>query len=90
MSFLSKIRLLIFKKEIKDFKTKFVVLMIDEKTLLERDAQRPEDCQMKERCIVLLNSFKKKNFEEKYIIDTGKLSVEESAEEIISDERFLL
>ena len=80
----------IFKKEIKDFKTKFVVLMIDEKTLLDRDAQRPEDCQMKERCIVLLNSFKKKNFEEKYIIDTGKLSVEESAEEIISDERFLL
>ncbi len=80
----------IFKKEICGFAIKFIVLMIDEKTLLERDAQRPEDCQMKERCVVLLNSFKKKNFEEKYIIDTGKSSVEESAEEIISDERFAI
>ena len=45
------------KNKFKNYNTKFVVLIADEKTILERDNQRPKDCQMKERCIVLLNSF---------------------------------
>ena len=69
---------------------RFVVLLVDEETLLKRDAMRPEDCQMKERCIVLLNNFKKHNYDEKYIIDTGKTSIEKSAEIAINDERFEL
>ena len=53
------------------------VLLTDEKTLLKRDAERPEDCQMKERCIVLLNSFKEKGYSEKNMLDTTNLTVEE-------------
>lgn len=46
------------KEEFKDYTIKFVVLLVDEKNLLLRDKERPEDCQMKERCITLLNNFK--------------------------------
>ena len=71
-----------------DYDVKFIVLMIDEETLLKRDSQRPEDCQMKDRCIVLLHHFKEHNYDEKYIIDTGKSEIEESAESILNDDRF--
>ena len=74
----------------KDYNKRFVVLLVDEDTLLKRDAMRPEDCQMKDRCVVLLNSFKKHNYDEKFIIDTGKTSIEESASIAINDERFVL
>ena len=65
-------------------------MMIDEETLLKRDAERPEDCQMKERCIVLLNNFKAHNYDERFIIDTGKFGIDESAETIINDDRFYI
>lgn len=32
--------------------------MLNENILLERGKKRPEDCQMGDRCIVLLNKFK--------------------------------
>ncbi len=76
------------KESFKEYKLKFVVLLIDEKTLLERDAKRPEDCQMKERCIVLLNEFKKHNYDKKYVIDTGKKDISKEAKMIIEEERF--
>ncbi len=48
------------KEEFKDYTIKFVVLLVDEKKIyFLRDKERPEDCQMKERCITLLNNFKK-------------------------------
>ena len=78
------------REKFKEYNLKFVVLLIDEETLLSRDAQRPEDCQMKERCIVLLNQFKKHNYDEKYVIDTGKQDVLEEAKMIIEDKRFQL
>ena len=74
----------------KDYNKRFVVLLVDEETLLKRDAMRPEDCKMKERCIVLLNNFKKHNYDEKFIIDTGITSIEESASIAINDKRFVL
>lgn len=76
------------KSTFEDYEKKFIVLMIDEETLLKRDALRPEDCQMKDRCIVLLNHFKEHNYDEKYIIDTGKSSIEESAQMAIENDRF--
>ena len=76
------------KEEFKNTNMKFVVLLIDEETLLKRDAQRPEDCQMKERCIVLLNHFIEHNYPEKFIIDTGKNSIEKSVDLIINQDRF--
>ena len=78
------------KQAFKDYEKRFVVLLVDEETLLKRDALRPEDCQMKERCIVLLNNFKAHNYDEKYIIDTGKCSIDNSAKMAIDEERFIL
>lgn len=78
------------QEAVKDVETKFVVLLTNEETLLKRDAERPEDCQMKDRCLVLLNSFKNKGYEEKYILETTKISVEEAVESVENEERFVL
>lgn len=78
------------KEEFKDFEIKFVVLMVDEKILLKRDKERPEDCQMNERCIVLLNSFKKKNFNSDNILNTSNLTVDETVKLIIDSDKFII
>lgn len=78
------------KQAFEDYEKRFVVLLVDEETLLKRDAMRPEDCQMKDRCIVLLNNFKKHNYDERFIIDTGKTSVDESAKSAIVEDRFII
>lgn len=72
------------------FTVKFTVLLVDEKTLLLRDSLRDEDCQMKERCIVLLNRFRDRNYNETNILDTSNLSVDESVNIILNDNRFIL
>ncbi|MBO5178744.1 MAG: AAA family ATPase [Clostridia bacterium] len=76
------------KQELKEYEIKFVVLLTDEKTLLKRDAERPEDCQMKERCIVLLNSFKEKGYDENNMLDTTNLTVEEVVDKVENEERY--
>ena len=78
------------KDKFKNNKTKFVVLLSNEETLLSRDKQRPEDCQMKERCLILLNSFKSKNYNSNNILDTTNLSIEDTLNTIINDTRFIL
>ena len=83
-------QLKLLKETFDDIEKRFIVLLVDEETLLKRDALRPEDCQMKERCIVLLNEFKMHNYNEKFIIDTGKMSLEFSSQIAIEDERFVL
>ena len=80
----------LIKNKLKNHTIKFVVLVVDEKTLLLRDKERPEDCQMKERCIVLLNSFKNKNYNAQNILDTTNLSVNETIDIIENDNRFIL
>ena len=76
------------KKEFKNYSVKFVVLLTDEDTLLSRDKERPEDCQMKERCITLLNSFKNNNFNKENILDTTNLTIDETIGIIENDNRF--
>ena len=78
------------KNKFKDYNTKFIVLLTDEKTILDRDKNRPEDCQMKERCLILLNNFKNYNYNENNIINTSNLSVEETVEIIENNNRFNL
>ena len=78
------------KDKFKDYNTKFIVLLTDEKTILDRDKNRPEDCQMKERCLILLNNFKNYNYNENNIINTSNLSVEETVEIIENNNRFNL
>ena len=63
----------LLKNEFKDYEVKFIVLLADETTLLMRDKERPKDCQMGERCIILLDSFKNKNYSGNNILDTSKL-----------------
>ena len=66
------------KEEFKEFEIIFKVLLVSEDELLRRDSLREEDCRMNERCIVLLNSFKKQDFNDKYIIDTTNLDINET------------
>ena len=80
----------IIKKEFKDYSIKFVVLLVDENTLLLRDKKRPENFQMKERCITLLNSFKKRKYNADNILDTTDLSIEETLNIIETENRFIL
>ena len=76
------------KEKFKNHNTKFVVLITNEETLLARDQNRPEDCRMNERCIVLLNNFKNHNFGRDYFLDSSNLSVEETLREIENNDKF--
>ena len=78
------------QEEFKDYDIKFIVLLVDEKTLLLRDKERSKDCQMNERCVTLLNSFKNNNYDSKNILDTSNLSVEETINIIENDNRFII
>lgn len=78
------------KERFKEYTTKFIVLIVDEQTILLRDKQRPLDSQMNERCIVLLNNFKNTNYEKDYFLDTTNLSIEETVNIIENNDRFLI
>lgn len=78
------------KSIFKDYKIKFVILLADEDTLLHRDSLRLEDCQMKERCITLLNNFKNKKYSNNNILNTTNLSVMETTNIINKEDRFLI
>ena len=78
------------KEEFKHYDIKFVVLLVDENNLLLRDKQRPEDCQMKDRCITLLNEFKAYNYDDKNILDTTNLSTHETINIIENENNFIL
>ena len=80
----------LLKNEFKNYTIKFVVLLVDESTLLLRDKERPEDCQMKERCITLLNNFKNRNYNIDNILDTTNLSIEETVNLIQNNNNFIL
>lgn len=78
------------KKEFKEYTSKFVVLLSDEETLIKRDKQRPEDCQMNERCLILLDNFKKKDYNQDNILDTTNLSIDDTVNIINTNNRFLI
>lgn len=80
----------LIKSSIDNYDIKFVVLLTDESTLLKRDSKRPIDCQMNERCLVLLNSFKNWYYNSNNILDTTNLSVDETLNIIETENRFIL
>ena len=80
----------IIKERFKNYAIKFVVLITDEEIILKRDSQRPLDCQMKERCIILLKNFKNRNYDKKHFLDSSNLSVDETAYIIENQDKFLL
>ena len=67
---------------------KFVILITDEDELLKRDLLRPEDCRMRERCVVLLNNFKNNDYENDYTLDITNLSVDGVIEHLENDDKF--
>lgn len=77
-------------KDNKNLIIKFVVLTTDEKTIRERDKLRPEDCQMGDRAIVVLNEFKEKGYDNKYILDTSNISPEDTTKLILNEDSFIL
>ena len=80
----------LIKTAFKDYNVKFVVLITDEATLLARDKERPKDCQMGQRCLTLLNSFKNRNYNSRNILDTSNLSVNETVDIIKNDIKFVI
>lgn len=80
----------LIKSSIQNYNIKVVVLLADESTLLSRDKQRPIDCQMNERCLILLNSFKNRNYNFQNILDTSNLSIDETLNIIENENRFIL
>lgn len=70
------------RKRFPDQDIKFVLLIAADKTLIDRDNQREEDCRMGERVLILKNSFIKQNFPKQYILDTTNLSIQETVKEI--------
>ena len=80
----------LIKTAFKDYNVKFVVLMTDEATLLARDKERPIDCQMGQRCLTLLNSFKNKNYNSNNILDTSNLSISKTVDIIKNDIKFAI
>lgn len=78
------------KTTFSNYNIKFIILMVDENTILQRDKQRPLDCQMNNRCIILLNNFKNYNFRKNYFLDTTNLSINETIENIEKNEKFNL
>lgn len=80
----------LIKTTITNYNIKFIVLLADETTLLSRDKERPIDCQMNERCITLLNSFKNSNYNSKHILDTSNLPLDETISIIEKENRFIL
>lgn len=87
---ISKDKVMELKEIFKEVEIKFVCLLVSEETLKERDKLRPENCQMKERCVILLNNFLNYGFEEKHILYTDNLTAEETAQKIISNDRYYI
>ena len=80
--------------ELKDifsnYEVKFIVLLVSEDTIMERDKLRDEDCRMNERCLILLNNFKEYNYDDNYILYTDNLSINDSVLEIMNNNRFII
>lgn len=78
------------ENSLQEISIKFIVLLSDEATLASRDKQRLEDFQMKERSLILLEEMKNQNFNPNNILETSNLTVEETVEIILTEDRFLL
>lgn len=74
---------LMLKEKFNRYDVIFKVLISDEKELLRRDKLREEENRMNERCLILLNSFIKENFDEEFIIDSTHLNIEDTIERVI-------
>ena len=78
------------KEKFKDYDAKFVVLLVDEETIVKRDQLRKEEDRMNERSLKLLRSFLEKNYPEDNKLFTTNQTVEESVNEIIKSKKYMM
>jgi len=69
---------------------KYVVLMANEDTIRIRDGKRAPEEIMGDRAIEVLNEFKDKEIDSKYILDTSDKSIEDIVLEIKRAKRFIV
>ena len=87
---ISKEKFLELKNIFEKIELKFVVLLVDREIILKRDKERPDEFQMKDRCFVLLNDFLNNKYDEKYILYTDKLTINQTIDEIINNKKYLV
>ncbi|WP_078552088.1 AAA family ATPase [Bacillus alkalicellulosilyticus] len=78
--------------EVQHVKIYYVVLRVDNGELLKRDAERPEEYQMGQRCIELLKEFEQKGIQERHIVETTNVqstNIDETLQFIKNNPRFL-
>ena len=75
----------LLKDKFKEYNIIFKVLLVSEEELLRRDKLRDLSCRMNERCLVLLNNFKKEYINNKNVIDTTNLSINETLEKVMEE-----
>lgn len=78
------------KNIFKNYKIKFVCLLTTEEDLIKRDKERSKNCQMGNRCLILLNNFKNKNFDSANLLNTHNLSILEVVDEIEKEDKYIL
>lgn len=78
------------KSKFKQYPIKFIILISETNTLIERDKRRPVDCQMGNRCLILLENFKQKYLNSKNFLDTTSLTVEEIVNLINNSNKYLI
>lgn len=78
-------QLAMIKNAFPDAKIVFAVIMVDAEELLRRDSERLPEFQMKERCLVLLDEFRKHNYAPECIVNTTDMTVDEAVRLIESD-----
>jgi len=76
------------QKAFENYEIHFILMMASKETIVARDGMRAPDCQVG-RTAEHLKNYKKDGYDEKYILDTDNLSVEDEVEEILRG-KFLL
>lgn len=80
----------ILKNKFKNYTLRFSVLLADEETLLARDSRRPLDCQMHERCVILLEKFQSQYLNSNNILNTTNTSVKDIINTLKTDDKFII
>lgn len=80
---INKENYMMLKEKFKEYEIIFKVLLVSQEELLRRDKLREEENRMNERCLVLLDSFIKQNFDKEFILDSTNLNIKETIERII-------
>ncbi|NBC70126.1 AAA family ATPase [Paenibacillus sacheonensis] len=73
-----------------EIKVKFVLLTAAEAELRRRDAERPPELRMGERCGIVLRELLADGPPEGGVLDTTALSLEQAVDEIMGNDRFYL